>query len=188
MFNPNVNFSNLYHDKVIKLDPYINFYPKPYHDEIIKLDPYYKYYYSSPHEEKITLTESELSELSESELSELFEFYNDPNKKKPTATKSTQTYDFTPDDTFIQLDKVYENDKANEKKDEIIYDNINDFNKLSHEELINRFEELKLLNLNMTNNMEILCDFTSEEEAKIKQEYIELEELIMNHDDISNNN
>ena len=110
--------------------------------------------------------------------------------KKQTAEIAIQTDDFTLNDTFNQYDiDKYENKQnpfeynytetmVSEQKVEeckIIHNNMNNFN-LS--EINKRFYEIEIMYNQIIDNMDEIMDFTTVEEAKIKQEYFELKKIM----------
>lgn len=164
---------------------------------------YPKNKYEFEDEKKYTLTEKELMKIFEL-LNKLNEYKSNETKKprepsEPSEpikqTKSTQTnkFGFSLKDAYKQFDKFMEK-KQNEtsKPFEIPNDNIgNSFEKGTFVEKANfvgwnyskceaRFKELEVQYNQMCNKLDELLDFTTEEEAKIKQEYMELKEKLFN--------
>lgn len=148
----------------------------------------YDLYYRD--EKKYILTERELMKIFELLNKLNYDKSNEPVKQTKSTSTQTDNCEFSLNDShklfnsFIEKEQNEQSEIFNDTVIENFIENNNfsrwNFSGWNYSRCKTRFEELKIQYNKICDEMDFLVDFTSPEEAKIKQEYMELEEKLLN--------
>ena len=183
-----------------KFDDY--YMPCKFDDYYMKFDDYYMPC-ESRYKKKYTETElirlfeilNELDIKKQTKSSTL----STPSTSSSSSLTQTENNEFSLDDAHKQFETFMNNEQNSTKQGEtikpiksssnisidtidtnIINDEKDNFAGWEYSRCIARFEELKILYNQMCEGFDGLLDFTTETEAKIKQDYMELKEKLLN--------